>query len=118
MRGVLTALDASPGPVLITTVDMPGITSDQLRWLLAQINAKPAAPGILCRPNGRVEPFPSVYRKSAADVVRARLESRRFFVHGLLDHVGFAAVVTPTQWPDRTWANLNRPEDVAAFGRM
>jgi molybdopterin-guanine dinucleotide biosynthesis protein A len=118
LRGILTALDASAGPVVVATVDMPGLEAAHLHWLLDRLAERPALAGIMLRRDGRVEPFPAAYRASAVDVVRSRLAAGRLSVHGLLEEPGFAAVDAPSDWPAEAWANLNRPEDVEAFRRL
>ena len=62
-----------------------------------------------------VEPFPSVYRRQAIDIIRRRLDRGQRSVHSLLEEDGFYAVPAPKEWPDSTWTNLNSPADLAGF---
>ncbi|HZZ44984.1 MAG TPA: molybdenum cofactor guanylyltransferase [Tepidisphaeraceae bacterium] len=117
LRGILTALEAAHEMVVVTTVDMPALRGEQLRWLMKQLESR-AEQGMMLRHNGRIEPFPSVYRQQATDVIRERLQSGRAAVHGLAEMDQFAAVDAPADWPEETWVNLNRPGDVEAFRRL
>jgi molybdopterin-guanine dinucleotide biosynthesis protein A len=62
-----------------------------------------------------VEPFPSVYRREAIDIIRQRLESGRRSVVSLTEENQFIAIAAPKDWPEDIWTNLNSPADLAAF---
>jgi molybdopterin-guanine dinucleotide biosynthesis protein A len=117
LRGVLTALEACTcGILVVLTVDMPGVGREQIRWLADRLDATPEGLGLMTRrAGGQIEPFPSAYRKQAAEVVRAHLVAERRSVHGLLAEPGFAAVDAPVEWGDETWENLNYPADLREF---
>jgi molybdopterin-guanine dinucleotide biosynthesis protein A len=120
LRGVMTALDAAAtDAVVLATVDMPGVTRDVLIHLLAAL--RPGMLGAMCeRTTGdgpQIEPFPSAFRRAAAEVVRGQLGRRRRSVWSLSSDARFAVVPAPPSWPAAVWTNLNRPEDVAAFAR-
>jgi molybdopterin-guanine dinucleotide biosynthesis protein A len=112
LRGVLTALEtASAEIVIVATVDMPGIGPEQLDWIARELAARPEVRGVMSRRAGGVEPFPSAYRKSAVPVIADHLAQNRRAMQGLLKAEGFVAVESPN-WPDRTWINLNTPDDL------
>lgn len=117
LRGVLTALEGLSTPLLVVaTVDMPGIGREQLQWIAQALDGRPDVPGCLLRRREadeiQIEPFPSAFRASAADVIRRRLESNRRSVRLLLEDGGFVALDAPPDWPKQVWLNLNRPEDL------
>jgi molybdopterin-guanine dinucleotide biosynthesis protein A len=97
---------------------MPGVGRAQLEWLARQLNHTESI-GVMCRrllaKESIVEPFPLMLRRAALDVVRARLQSGRLSVIGLLEEPGFSAANTPPEWGERVWVNLNRPVDLQHF---
>ena len=131
LRGVLTALEACNTQYLfITTVDMPGIGRTQAEWFLHQLaardasdlklqisnlesNPSPRPAGVMCRRNGRVEPFPSAFHATAAASIRERMSAGERSVHSLAGTI-CDALPCP-DWPPDVWTNLNRPEDLAAW---
>jgi molybdopterin-guanine dinucleotide biosynthesis protein A len=119
MRGILTAIDNAKGDVVVITVDMPAITPDILHELTATAVARPELGGIMfevaCGNERRVEPFPSIYRQTARDVLIEALRHNRRSVRRLLDNPQFATVPAPHGSPESVWLNLNTPEDFAAF---
>ncbi len=119
LQGVLTALRNSDTPLLaIITVDMPGIDRPRLLWLLKQLAGHPDRAGVMCRrdaASAQIEPFPCALRQSARRIVEDRLLAGRRSVHGLCDDSSVVAVVAPSDWPARTWLNLNHPAEFAAF---
>jgi molybdopterin-guanine dinucleotide biosynthesis protein A len=116
LRGILTALDgATTQRVIAVTVDMPGITREQLEWLLDQTGDREVA--MMSRVIdglARIEPFPCVLRTSARDRIKQRLNAGRRSVHGLGEDAG-AVFAAPASWNDQVWINLNRPEDLRLF---
>ena len=114
LRGVLTALETSTTPVVvITTVDMPGVTGRQLVWLADQLADDDA--GVLLDRDGRTESFPLALRTTIGDRIVARLNGGRRSVHALTDKSNVRVVPAPADWPAETWANLNTPAEWAAF---
>ena len=98
LRGILTALEHATTPSLIVaTVDMPGVTPTQLRFLRERLSEMFDAEGIMLSHGGAsggraVEPFPSIFRKSAAPLIAARIEAKQLSVHSLLNDPSFIAV--------------------------
>jgi molybdenum cofactor guanylyltransferase len=125
LRGVLTALqNATTVVVVVATVDMPGVGSEQLNWVARKLMSDGRRLGLMLRRapmragDESIEPFPSAYRTTAAKQIVEQLEQRQQrAVHSLLeiDGGGFAAVDAPGEWPASVWANLNTPEDLERF---
>jgi len=103
----LVALLEQPGAdrVIALACDMPFVTADDLRALLA-VDARVVAP----RRDGRWEPLCAVYSSHVAPIARERLEAGRRSLQGLLDAVGATeAALDPDHLND--W---DAPEDVSA----
>ena len=116
LRGVLTALEHASTPiVVVATVDMPGMGREQLRWYVDRLSDRPDILGVMARRGEQIEPFPAAFRIEAADVVRAELQAGRGSVRQLCERAGFVTFESPPGWDERTWTNLNRPQDLQAF---
>lgn len=119
LRGILTALENSLGDILVVTVDMPGVRSSMLRALVASMKDRPELSGLMYRvmrdDMDHVEPFPSIFRRSAQQIVVQALAENRRSVRGLLSDSRFATTDAPVEWPTSVWTNLNTPQDFAAF---
>ena len=119
LRGIVTALEASATPlVVVATVDMPEVRREQLEWLVGQLNQRADIPGILLRraeEEGCIEPFPCIFRTTAATVLRARLQAGKRSVHSLAQEHLVATLPAPQEWATQVWTNLNRPEDLRAW---
>jgi molybdenum cofactor guanylyltransferase len=118
LRGVLTALEhATTDVVAVVTVDMPGVGPAEVGWLIQRLDAV----AVMCSRDvggaASVEPFPLVIRTAARDAVSRRLGAGNRSVYSLREEVGVRVVPAPAGWPARVWTNLNRPEDLEAFGR-
>jgi molybdopterin-guanine dinucleotide biosynthesis protein A len=113
LRGVLTALDgATTEQMVVLTVDMPGVTREQIEWLLHQAGDREV--GMMSRViDGivRIEPFPCVLRPSACEQIEQRLKAGRRSVHGLGEDAG-SVFAAPPSWGTQVWLNLNRPDDL------
>ncbi len=137
LRGVLTALEFADTPhVIVTPVDMPGLTGGQLHWLASAFRAQGARRagtlGLMTSrganaledprarvqqdaPGRRVEPFPAVFDRDAAATIRGRLAAGKGSMHALAADPAFVVVPAPVDWDESTWVNLNRPADLTAF---
>jgi len=116
LRGVLSALEnLTTSVAIIATVDMPGIGAAQLQWLQSQFNTAPDGIGVMCRRHDHVETFPSIYRAGALDLVSAAFTAGERSVVALSRLPGVRAIDAPADWDDRTWTNLNTPDDFATF---
>jgi molybdenum cofactor guanylyltransferase len=120
VRGVLTALEATPSEaVIVVPIDMPGLVADALHWLWKETRSRPEARGVMLWRHARVgttiEPFPSAFRRSIETDLRAFLERGQRAMRSLTGLAGVAVIDAPDTWGDRLWTNLNTPEDVARF---
>ena len=119
LRGVLTALEASETLfTLVTTVDMPEVGIGQLTWLAEALDEWDDALGILMERPGeaqRIEPFPSIFHRDAAGLIRSRLQAGLGSVQSLPNTEEVFLLQPPIGWPERIWTNLNRPEDLQAW---
>ncbi|HEY2761384.1 MAG TPA: molybdenum cofactor guanylyltransferase [Pirellulales bacterium] len=120
LGGILTALEHLTTPtVVIVAVDMPNIDSKKLHWLASELTLRPQCQGVMCRidgnSTGRIEPFPSAFRRAAAESIRQRLHAQRRSIQELCEEPNFCAVKAPHDWPKDTWANLNDPHQFAKF---
>ena len=68
LLGILTAIDACDGPVLVLGCDMPFVTAPLLRWL-----AEPEPPAV-AEVDGRLEPLLAVYGPGDAATLAAALD--------------------------------------------
>ena len=137
---------ASTPLVCFLTVDMPNVGPEQVRWLvngwhghvlMAVASPEDQSPiqrddhgheymivppiwGLFCRRHHGtelvVEPFPCIFRASAAPAVEAHLRGGQRSVRSLLQIPGFVAVDTPVAWPASVWLNLNEPRDLPNAG--
>ena len=120
LRGVLTAAEhAKTGAIVAMPIDMPFVELEQLLWIARQLPARPECRGIMCsrdhEGHARIEPFPSAFRRDAAEQIAQRLGEGRRSLHGLCDLLGFCVIPAPSDWPERIWTNLNDPQQLAAF---
>jgi molybdopterin-guanine dinucleotide biosynthesis protein A len=120
LRGILTAIEHAQTPMVATIpVDMPFVEPQQLLWVIEQLDARSQCLGLMCSrsPDGKeqIEPFPSAFRRTAAELIGQRLSEGRRSLHGLCEVPEFRAASAPGDWPERTWTNLNDPQQLAAF---
>ena len=118
MRGILTALETAQSDyVVISTVDMPGIGHEQLTWLVEQMQNHPGALGLMLRCKASIEPFPNIFRRDAAGLLREQLTAEQRSVHRLASDPCMVLLDAPATWPDSVWINLNYPGDIKAYER-
>lgn len=123
LRGVLTALEHSETNwVIVATVDMPAITAVQLTHLGEMIRQHEDCDAIMFRRSDSlvdsVEPFPSIYRKAAAQIVRAQLHGGLRAMQALSRQSRVKILTAPSDWPSAVWTNLNEPSDLGAYQRL
>ena len=117
LRGLLTALEHAPTPILVATaVDMPFVNRDHLRWIAEALADRPQSLGVLLRQADAVQPLPCSFRVNAISLVSRSLESGRRSLHGLLADPAVVAVEAPLEWGAEVWTNLNSPEDLESAG--
>lgn len=117
LAGVLTALMACTTDTLfVASVDMPGVSIDMATRLLNELKEWRAIDAVAFVHDGQIEPLPLAIRSSALSMVRERIAGGERSLLRLFTSIErFATIEAPQAWPRSAWANLNRPEDVAAF---
>jgi molybdopterin-guanine dinucleotide biosynthesis protein A len=121
LRGLLTALEHAATPlIVVTTLDMPGVTSRQLRFVVEHLRSHLQQLGVMARRmiDGaeQIEPFPSAFRTKAKDVVARELSGQRRSVYRLSKIEGFDLIDAPREWGQEMWRNLNTPGDLESEG--
>jgi molybdopterin-guanine dinucleotide biosynthesis protein A len=117
LRGLLTALEHAPTPVVVATaVDMPFVRQAHLRWVAASLADRPRSTGVLPRQGGEIQPLPCAFRVEAASLLERSLQSGRRSLHGLLADPSVVAVDAPGDWGQQVWTNLNTADDVRSAG--
>jgi molybdopterin-guanine dinucleotide biosynthesis protein A len=120
LRGVLTALEnATTDIVAVVTVDMPAVTTAMIDYLIDELDDAKARGAMYIRMidgQARVEPFPSAFRRTAAEMIRRRLADGRRSVQGLVEE-RVTTLKPQAELRDTVWVNLNRPEDLELFLR-
>jgi molybdopterin-guanine dinucleotide biosynthesis protein A len=120
LRGILTALEHCDTPlVAMVAVDMPHVNGSMLRWLVETLERQAAWQGVMFRvpaDDGQgIEPFPSVFRKSATRMISQRLADGKRSIRALCDLPDFQAIDAPSSWPADVWTNLNEPNQLEQF---
>ncbi len=116
LRGLEAALAFADGDaVLCLACDMPLLSADALRWLLAQASlAPPDAHGLAVRNSGQWEPLFSVYFAPCLPLVRERLAAEQRSLHRLIETGDFIASDAPP-WVCAQLININTPADLDAL---
>ena len=117
LRGIHTALQNSTTEItIITTVDMPGIGTDQLVWIIDTLDVHRGISGVLLSRKIdsaiQIEPFPCAFDKSSLPLIENRLARNERSVQRLANDLSVSAIPAPDQWPKNVWTNLNSPEDL------
>lgn len=115
LAGIAAALDVTRAPlVLVLAVDLPRLTRDVLKRLLAE-----CAPdrGVVPRLPHGPEPLAAVYPRAAAPLAHEALAARRLAVRDFATACAQAGLVRFLDLPPElatTFANWNTPRDTAA----
>ncbi|MBM4108739.1 MAG: molybdenum cofactor guanylyltransferase [Phycisphaerae bacterium] len=104
--GIVSALEVCPA-VFVCAGDMPGVTPDGVRVVLAHASRHPEAWAVLARTD-RLEPCFGLYRPSALAALAARLGSGSGRLHDALPAERVAAVDIASTLV----ANVNAPGDL------
>jgi molybdopterin-guanine dinucleotide biosynthesis protein A len=114
LGGLVAALRQSSAPLVLTlAIDLPHMTSDYLRELLAGCGD---ARGVVPSYGARFEPVAAVYPTRALALAESCLAARdlsvqRFAARCLEEGFAVAKEITPEQRP--LFLNMNTPEDLA-----
>ncbi|NUO64790.1 MAG: molybdenum cofactor guanylyltransferase [Gemmatimonadaceae bacterium] len=109
LGGIAGALAATGGDVLVVAWDMPWVTADVLRPLLATPDG---GPGAAWRVAGRIEPLCALYRRSALAPLRARLRAGERRAREVAESIGLA-VLDGSALDPRVFASVNTAEELA-----
>jgi molybdenum cofactor guanylyltransferase len=108
LTGIVHALDRAGAPVLVCGADMPFVTGDACRSLLAAAAGSAGAPAAVAVAGGRLEPILGVYAPSAlGDLRDAPRDSPLTETVEALDPVRVAL-------PPALVRSVNTPEELAA----
>ncbi len=117
LRGLLTALDhARTERVIVVTVDMPAINSEQLDLLVAYAESQDGRDAVMIRREDRIEPFPSIFRRTMRESIRDMLRSGIRAMRELAQLDSVSVISAPNHWPQSVWTNLNSPADLIKSG--
>lgn len=117
LRGVMTALaHATTETLAVVAVDMPGVTRDDLAWLLGELDRLPLASMVMTSRGGEIEPLPCAMRADVRNLLAARLAEGRRSLHGLTTD-GRVVVVRADERDRRAWLNANTPGEWAEIVR-
>ena len=110
LGGLATTLRSARTSVLALACDLPLLTEEALRWLIAQAEAKFGPLGLVTRCGEGQEPLFSVYDPACLPLIEARLAAGRRSLHGLIEAGAFAFADAPG-WVSSQLANVNTPEE-------
>ena len=108
--GLATALRQAQTSVLALACDLPLLTEDALRWLIAEAKAQFAPSGLVTVNGGQQEPLFSVYHLESLPLIEAGLAADRRSLRGVIKAGAFAFTDAP-EWVAAQLANVNTPEE-------
>ena len=112
LGGLHTALTQVQGSVLVLACDMPRLSADALRWLMAEGQSERAGGyGLVTVNAGQWEPLFSVYTPQCLALVEERMQQGRLSLHGLIEAGQFGMVEAPS-WIEPLLLNVNTPEEL------
>jgi molybdopterin-guanine dinucleotide biosynthesis protein A len=121
LRGLLTAIEAAQtSEIVAVAIDMPGLTSAPLLWMVERLLHTPRAAVVMVeRMTSRglqIEPLPMALRTDdALPLIKRKLSVGQLALSGLAEEPRFVVERCPPDWPDQFWTNLNHPNDVSAY---
>ena len=118
IHGLVRALEEVSDRVFILAVDLPVVNADVLR-AIAERGLASAAPAVVPRADGRLQPLAAVWRVSVLPAARERVARGELSLHGLAEEVG-AEIFPEEAWraidpSGNSFANLNTIEEYAAI---
>lgn len=108
--GILSAIEHAGAGVFVLAGDMPGVTAQMVRAVVASAASHPGAAAVMAR-SDRLEPCVALYRPAAAPYLRASLEAGRGSLHDAIPPDLLRTVV----FRHETLASVNTPGDLARF---
>ena len=112
LGGLHRALTKAKGPVLLIACDMPRLSTDALRWLLAEGQSERAGEcGLITTNSAHWEPLFSVYTPLCLALIDERMQQSRLSLHGLIEAGDFRYSAAP-DWLEPLLLNINTPEEL------
>jgi molybdopterin-guanine dinucleotide biosynthesis protein A len=112
LGGLHMALTQVKGPVLVIACDMPRLSADALRWLIAEGQSERAGEyGLVVVNSGQWEPLFSVYTPKCLALIEERMQQGRLSLHGLIEAGRFGMAEAPP-WIEPLLLNVNTPEEL------
>jgi molybdopterin-guanine dinucleotide biosynthesis protein A len=108
--GLATALRHAQTSVLAVACDLPLLTEDALRWLMAQARSQFEPSGLVTVNNGQREPLFAVYDLTCLPLIEAQLAKGRRSMKELIEAGEFVLDPAP-EWVSVQLANVNTPEE-------
>ncbi|MGH9398898.1 MAG: molybdenum cofactor guanylyltransferase [Thermoanaerobaculia bacterium] len=115
--GLVRALEEAEDRIFVLAVDLPVVTPGLMRAIAAR-SLSSAAPAVVPRADGRLQPLAAVWRRCALEAARRRIASGDLSLHGLAEEIG-AEIVAEEEWrradpSGNSFANLNTLEEFLA----
>jgi molybdopterin-guanine dinucleotide biosynthesis protein A len=109
MRGVLSAFKQDPNAAwLVLACDLPGVTEEMLRQLLATRQSGTLATAFVAGGDASPEPLCAVYEPEALPVLQERAAAGRYSLRQFLQAHPVSRLVAPSP---QSLANVNAPTD-------
>lgn len=110
--GIFTALHLSKTDWnLIVACDMPSVSSDVLRQLLAQAERAETNVVAAVGPDGETEPLCAAYHRRCLPVLEAAIREKRLRMRDLVEELGVLSIPVSVS----ALANVNTPSEWAEF---
>jgi len=111
LGGLVSALRATTGPVLLLSCDMPLLTEDAVRWLADAASAMALDRGLVTVTDRPQQLF-AVYTQAVLPLAEARAAGDDRSLRGLIAQGGFAEIAAP-DWVCVQLRSANTPEEWA-----
>jgi len=116
LGGLQTALKLEDGPALMLACDLPLLSSEGLRWLIAEVqSARTGAHGLVTMRDGRWEPLFSYYTPACLPLIETQIAQGRLSLRALIEAGDFGQVEVP-DWLAGQLVNVNTPEEFRELG--
>ena len=96
IHGLVRALEEVEDRVFVLAVDLPVLPADAMRVVAAR-SLGTAAPAVLPRTDGRLQPLAGVWRRCALPAALERIRRGELSLQGLAEEVG-ADVISEPEW--------------------
>lgn len=114
LGGILTALRSTDGPVLALACDMPMMTAEGIRWLVAiwKSDRNQENVGVISVHGDRIEPLFAIYEHASRHLIEEMIRRGELALKDLARAGSFSFI--PLGEIQRGWLNnVNTPEDLA-----